>query len=105
MDEKRIQIAAKLYQARDTVRRLFDTRYLTKVEQFKDFVRAEMARKKCNELTAAMKIVADLQRDCPDSGMTQAMILAACVECTVVEGALATDQPARVAGEEAGADE
>lgn len=80
MTETRIQLAAKLYDAREVVRTLWGDNYATKIKQYQDFIRAEMAAKNCEELAATMNIVRDLQRDKPDSGMTQMVILAACVE-------------------------
>lgn len=63
------------------MRRLWGDGFTEKIAQFKGFIVSEMNKKNCNEVIAAMNIIRDLQRDMPDSGMSQLAILAACVEC------------------------
>jgi hypothetical protein len=80
-DEKRIRLAAKLYDARDAARSIYGETFATKITEFQGFVRAGMTKWKCGELESAMKLVAGLQRTHPfDSAGTQMLVLAACVE-------------------------
>ena len=78
--EKQIKLAAKLYAARDSMRGFWRENYKSKVEENQGFIRAGMAKYNCDELHATMKMVAVLQEKYPDSGMTQALLLAAYVE-------------------------
>jgi hypothetical protein len=78
--EKQVKIAAKLYAARDAMRGFWRESYKAKMQENQGFIRAGMAKYKCDELAAKMKMVGVLQMKYPDSGMTQALLLAACVE-------------------------
>lgn len=75
-----IQMAAQLYDARDRIRRFWRGRYAEKIAQGQKHIRAHMERHDCDELKATMQIVDWLQKEDADSGMTQALILAAYVE-------------------------
>lgn len=56
---ERVRLAARLYDARDTVRRLFAERYEEKVEPWRAVVRELMAEWKCG----ALQVVPRLERD------------------------------------------
>jgi hypothetical protein len=75
-----IQLTAELFDARDAMRRLHGDQYETKVGVYKNFIRARMERQNEKELPAAMCLVKLLQDKIPNSGMDQALVLAACVE-------------------------
>lgn len=75
-----IQITSKLYDARDTMRSFWRGDYPKKVAEYQRLIRSGMAKYACDEIKATMKIVALLQEKEPDSGMHQALILAAYVE-------------------------
>lgn len=75
-----IMLAQKLYHARDTMRRFLGERYFEKVNSCQDDIRKAMLKFGLSELNATMKLVELLQQRVPDSGMTQAIYLAACVE-------------------------
>lgn len=75
-----IQIAAKLYDARDTMRSFWGEKYPEKVEDYKKYILAAMKKYGCDEMKATMKLVELLQEKEQDSGMHQALILASYVE-------------------------
>lgn len=78
--ESTIKLAAKLYEARNTMKALHGEGYPALIKQFQGFIKSEMDQKKCSELEAATNIVKDLQLNRPESGMTQVLILAAVTE-------------------------
>jgi hypothetical protein len=75
-----VQIAAKLYDARDAMRGFWCERYAEKVADYQQYIRAAMQKYGCDEMQATMKLVALLQEKEPDSGMQQALVLAGYVE-------------------------
>jgi hypothetical protein len=75
-----MQIAAKLYDARDAMRGLWRDKYGEKIADYQRYIRAGMQKYGCDEMKATMKLVALLQEKEPDSGMQQALVLAAYVE-------------------------
>lgn len=75
-----IQIAAKMYEARDAMRFLWKETYPSEIAKYQEFIKAQMAKADADALHATMELMQKLQSKFPDSGVTQAMILAACVE-------------------------
>lgn len=82
--EQQVKLAAKMYDLRDASRRLLGDRYAETMATYKGHVRAAMTQYGCDEMGAAKKILELLQRDVPDSGMSQMHVVAAMVE--MVEG-------------------
>lgn len=78
--ENAVKLAARLYKARDAMRRLYGHDYPKKVAMFQEFIRAEMTKRKLDAINATMSLVAGLQKHDSGSGMTQALVLAAYVE-------------------------
>ena len=62
------------------MRSFWGERYDSKVEEYGKYIRAGMQKYECDELHSTMKIVALLQEKKSDSGMSQALILAAYAE-------------------------
>lgn len=75
-----VQMAAKFYDARDTMRRFWGEKYEAELAFYRTHLEARMKRDSCDTLTAAMTIMQELQAKFPDSGFEQAMFLAATVE-------------------------
>ena len=69
-----VQIAAKLYDARDTMRGFWREKYAEKVADYQRYIRAGMQKYACDEMKATMNLVALLQEKEPDSGMQQALV-------------------------------
>lgn len=78
--EKQIEIAVKLYRAREAMKSLFRDEYPAKVHELQILIRRAMVKWNLDEIPTTMKIVEALQEQEPDSEMTQALFLAACVE-------------------------
>lgn len=75
-----VQISAKLLDAHECAKKIFGDGFERQMKTFRPFVQAEMQGKKCSVLAAVTNIVSDLQKNCPGSGMSQVLILAAGVE-------------------------
>jgi hypothetical protein len=75
-----VQIAAKLYDARDAMRGFWRERYAEKVAEYQPYILAAMQKYGCDEMKATMKLVALLQEKEPESWMQQALVLASYVE-------------------------
>lgn len=79
--EKEITIAAKLYDARRTVRRFHREKWREKLEPARELVQRYMDRKECDALIAATRICQHIQRTYPGQyGHDQLLIMAAAVE-------------------------
>jgi len=83
--EQQVKLAAKMYEMRDTSRRLLGERYAETMAAYRGHIQAAMAKRSCDELGAAKHLLECLQRDVPDSGSSQMFVVAAMVE--MVEGA------------------
>ncbi len=79
-DESRVKLAAKMYDMRDTSRRLLGERYADVMDEYGRHIQAAMKKYGCGEVDAAQKILVLLQRDCQDSEMSQMQLVAALVE-------------------------
>lgn len=77
MSTKAIQVAAKLYEARDMLKRLLGVSYLPKIRPVVACVKKIVGDG--DVLKAGMGLIADMQRD-GESGMSQMYVLAAIVE-------------------------
>lgn len=74
-----VNIAAKLYEARDTLRRLLGESYRNRIDETMQAVRVIAAANHCDELRAGMLILQQMQADgC--GGMEQLYVLAATAE-------------------------
>lgn len=84
MDEKRIKLAAQLYEARDTARTLFAERYEERLAPYRKVVRAVAdAEHDGNEIPAVTAVAKKLNADptfSGDPGVTLMMLMAAAVE-------------------------
>lgn len=80
LGEQQVKLAARMYEMRDTSRRLLGERYAGVMAGYEWHIRAAMRRYGCGEMEAAKQILEQLQRDVPDSGMTQMQLVAAMVE-------------------------
>ena len=75
--EKQVRMAAKLYEARDSMRGLFGARYQERLSPYREIIRGAMAKHSCDELEAVLEI----KRFDPSlDGVELAMLLAAAVE-------------------------
>ena len=54
--EKQIKIAAKLYECRDTAKRLFKDDYFERIEPYKKLIQAVMKANNIGEIPALLKI-------------------------------------------------
>lgn len=73
-EQNLIQISAKLYECRDTARRLLGDKYHDRMEAYGKLIQDVMDRKKCNELKAGMLLAQHAD------GMVSIMVFAATVE-------------------------
>lgn len=83
MSEKAVKIAARLYEARDTMRRLLGARYIDACRQWLPFINDAMQEHGCDELLAAIKVADRVNKE----GGTPSVVLATAVE--MVEGMFA----------------
>lgn len=79
----KVQMAAKIYDARDSMKRLFKDDYPAKMTEYRAYIETSMERNDCDALHAMMHIMKGLQK-IDGSEMNQALIMAAAVE--VIEG-------------------
>lgn len=73
--EKHIMMAAKLYGARDTLRRLYGEDYQKMTMPFQEAIRKKCKEKGCGELSAMIKLINDV-----GIGNTTLWFMAAAVE-------------------------
>jgi hypothetical protein len=78
-EEKLVTVAAKLYEARRTMRAFYGARFADKIAEYKPYVLRVMAAKKCNEMQAGMEMINEL-KDQPECGMHCALLMATIVE-------------------------
>lgn len=74
-----VQLAAQMYDARDAMRGLFGDRFSLKVAEYQGYIKKVAAAHKCDEMKAAMTLIAKLEQQ-GLGGISQALILAAYVE-------------------------
>lgn len=78
--EQRVKIAAKLYQCRDTAKNLHRAEYPYRIHEYKEMIKAYMAKHSTdNEIDAAIGLC-DEYKDMDGAGMFTMMIMAAAVE-------------------------
>jgi len=75
-----VQIAAKLYDMRDTAKRILGERWPAMMARYRPDIELKMVCTEVDALTAARSMVASLQKASPDSGGAQMCILATAVE-------------------------
>lgn len=75
MTEKIIKIAAQLYEARDAMRQILGDRYVEKCTFWVERINVTMQRRGCNEITAAMELAKDLQRNGAGTGALFATVV------------------------------
>lgn len=78
--EQLVEILGKLYSARRGAKGLLGDKFAEQMKVFQGFIRARMAQDNCDDMTAAARIVAGLQKEKPGSEVTQMYVLAALVE-------------------------
>jgi hypothetical protein len=77
--ELAIKTCAKLYESRDTARKLFGDKYAERIREASDIIQSVMRAQKCSEMIAGMKILESMKHDY-SAGMTQLLFAAAIVE-------------------------
>jgi hypothetical protein len=75
--EQQVKMAARLYEARDTIRRLLGDRYAAVLEPYKVMLQKVMTMNGCDEIAAALWTARRVERT---DGMEIIKILAAAVE-------------------------
>ena len=75
-----VQLAAKLYDIRDSMSRFWRDSFLEKVAEHQASIQAAMRSNQCDAMQATMQMAKSLQEKEPDSGMKQALLLASYVE-------------------------
>lgn len=81
MSEKAIRLASRLYDARDTAKRILGDGFADRMAKEQEHIRKVMEQHQCEPIPATMAIVTELQKKHPyTSGSAQLMILSACVE-------------------------
>lgn len=88
MSQQAVQIAAKLYEARDAIKMMLGERYQQRVRETARHISQLMQVRKCTVLEAALQIGTAVQQ----AGDNPAIVFAAAVEMT--EGFLALSKPA-----------
>ena len=83
--EQQIRLAARMYEYRDTSRRLLGERYPAVMAEYRDYIRAAMKKHGTGPLEAAKKLIELLQAECGGSEVQQMHIMSACVEMIEVE--------------------
>lgn len=78
--ETAVKICAQLYKARDTMRGLYGNEFQEKVAKYQGYIRKAQWKYECDSLEAMMALVKKLQENENDTGMAQAMLMAAFVE-------------------------
>ena len=73
-----VQMAAKLYECRDTAKRFFCEEYAIKLQPYKDLIFAVMKANNIDVIPALLKI--SQTETYNDNGMTQMLFMAATVE-------------------------
>ena len=73
-----VQMAAKLYECRDTAKSFFGDKYPEKLKPFTELIKAVMKANKMDELHALLKLAET--KTYQDNGMNQMMFMAATVE-------------------------
>lgn len=76
--EQQIRIAAKMYECRDTLKRLTGDKFRERITEYQGFLRTAMQRYECDEIKAAMHLCHDER--IRDSAITQMWLIAAAVE-------------------------
>ena len=75
--EKQVRMAARLYDARDSMRLLFAKSYQDRITPYREIIRGAMAKNACEAIEAVIEVA----RAFPDiHGVGLAMLLAAAVE-------------------------
>ena len=78
--EQQIKMAAKLYECRDTAKKLYGAEFENKISYYKRYIKACMMKHNYkDEITAAMRLAKDCE-GVQGSGMGVMLIMAACVE-------------------------
>lgn len=73
-----VQMAAKLYECRDTAKRFFKEEYKTRLEPYTHIVKSVMKANNLEEIPALLKI--SQTETYQENGMAQMMFMAAVVE-------------------------
>jgi hypothetical protein len=58
-----VQMAAKLYDTRDTMKRFWKEEYAGKVAEYRHYIEAAMNKYNCDAIPAMIKICSNLQRE------------------------------------------
>lgn len=76
--EQQVKIAARIYEARDTAKRLLGDKYAAKIAEWQDAIRFYMKSTGLDGIHSVMELVSAAQRD--GDAMPQMLLLAAYVE-------------------------
>jgi hypothetical protein len=80
-NETAVKVAARLYQARSTLRSLWPDRYQTEIAAHQKLLHVALERRQCGALAALQYLLTELQTEAPcNSGITQLWLMAAYVE-------------------------
>lgn len=77
--EQQVRLAARMYEIRDTSRRLLGDRYQDMMPHYRLYIQREMERAGGGALEATKRLIEALQKD-HDTGVLQMHLTAACVE-------------------------
>lgn len=77
--EQQVRLAARMYEIRDTSRRLLGEKYQETMAHYRLYIGRAMKQWGCGALEATQRLIEALQQD-HDTGVIQMHLLAACVE-------------------------
>lgn len=77
--EQQVRLAARMYEIRDTSRRLLGEKYQETMAHYRLYVKREMDQRGGGPLEATKRLIEALQKD-HDTGVIQMHLTAACVE-------------------------
>ena len=75
-----VRLAAKLYETRDTCRRLYGAQWPAEMARWRDAIERAQAAWGCDEVKAALRLVEKLREGCPGSAGAQMMLVGTMVE-------------------------
>jgi hypothetical protein len=91
--EKQVKLAAKMYEARDSMKFLFGDKYMGKVTEAAKLLRSIAQREKISLMSAVIAACRVVMEKCPvESGVSLGLLTAAAVE--MIEGDLRQYEPA-----------
>lgn len=86
-----VQMAAKFYEARDTMRSFWTSGYVAQIDEYRRYLEAEMKAQNEGAVPACIKLCTRI-KDMPNAGMSMALLMAATVEIVEPTNKSAVDQ-------------